>query len=180
MIEIQGRDTCVKGLVWGGFNAHEDHRGNFIKLFNNDFYKEKLSHFCPEEIFMSSSVKGVLRGMHYQIGEFAHNKLVICLSGTIRDVVVDLRPGENFGAVWSSILVPEETQWVYVPVGCAHGFQVLSDVATMLYCVDRVYSLSHDKGVLWDSIDFKWDILPPILSDRDSSHLPLNEHRGAF
>lgn len=152
-----------------------DDRGFFL-----EFYKQ--SEFAaggiPEHFVQdnhSRSVKGVLRGLHYQKDPTSQGKLVHCLGGRIFDVAVDIRKGSHTYGKWvSAELTGENHHILYVPPGFAHGFQVLSDSAEVLYKCTREYSPAEDRGIIWNdpSIAVRWPIDAPILSGKDSL-LPL-------
>lgn len=148
-----------------------DDRGSFLKPYHISCFQELCISFSPVEQFFSISHQSVLRGMHYQQGEHAHDKLVCCISGRALDVVVDVRPDSpNFNQPYAVELIPEAGQALLIPRGYAHGFLSLEDRTLMSYLTTTVHSASHDKGVLWSSIAFDWPILDPVLSERDQLH----------
>ena len=123
----------------------------------------------------SKSTYGVLRGLHYQKNPKAQGKLVRCIKGKILDVAVDIRKGSpTFGKWVSAILSEENKHMLYVPVGFAHGFAVLSEEAEVLYKTTDEYSPEHDRGILWNDpeIGIDWQVENPIISEKDKN-LPL-------
>ena len=95
--------------------------------------------------------------------------------------MVDLRVGSpSFGRYALFDLSAEAANMIYIPKGVAHGFCVLSDVAILVYKVSTVYSALHDAGILWNSADVPWTITDPVLSERDRSHLPLEQYVSPF
>ncbi|RJX16993.1 MAG: dTDP-4-dehydrorhamnose 3,5-epimerase [Desulforudis sp.] len=146
----------------------EDQRGLFVKTFHEQIFAQYglETHFAEE--YYSKSYQGVLRGLHFQVPPHDHAKLVYCLVGQVKDVVVDLRLGSpTYGKFASFILSAEKASMVYIPRGLAHGFYTLSDSATMVYKVTSVYSPPHDTGIRWDSVGIDWPSDNPIISERD-------------
>ncbi len=150
---------------------YPDGRGSFLKPFHKGFFQELGIDFSPVEQFFSMSHKGVLRGMHFQKGEHAHDKLVCCLAGRILDVVVDVRPeSPTFNQPYGVELHSGAGQALLIPKGYAHGFLSLEDGSLMSYLTTTVHAPSHDSGVLWSSIAFDWPLHDPIVSHRDQLH----------
>jgi dTDP-4-dehydrorhamnose 3,5-epimerase len=123
----------------------------------------------------SSSRKGVLRGLHYQVAPYAQSKLVRVLSGVILDVVVDLRTKEKtFGKHFSMELSAENKKQVLIPKGFAHGFITLSDQAEVFYKCDEYYHPEADRGILFSdpalAINWKLGNTDFILSEKDKKH----------
>jgi dTDP-4-dehydrorhamnose 3,5-epimerase len=113
----------------------------------------------------------VLRGLHYQKSPKAQGKLVICMKGRIFDVAVDIRKSSSHYGRWTGVeLTGENRLMLYVPPGFAHGFQVISDTAEVMYkCTDE-YSLPDDRGIIWNDpdINIAWPLTDPVLSCRTS------------
>ena len=152
-----------------------DNRGFFMETY-------KRSEFAAAgigETFMqenhSSSVRGVLRGLHFQVPPRAQSKLVRVLTGNIFDVAVDLRPGPSLGRWVGLELSSADGRMIYLPEWCAHGFCVLSERAEVVYHTSAEYSPDHEAGLLWNdpSIGIEWPIQNPIVSDRDRQWPPL-------
>ena len=128
----------------------------------------------------SSSVKGVLRGLHFQI-EHPQSKLVRVVSGEVFDVAVDLRPDSPTYGKWEgSVLSAENRRQFFVPRGFAHGFLVLSDVAEFCYKCDDVYHPNDEGGLMWNDpeIGIEWPILEGmelVLSEKDKAHPGLKD-----
>jgi len=123
----------------------------------------------------SRSSKGVLRGLHYQLGDAAQGKLVWVTSGTVFDVIVDLRRSSpSFGAWDGYVLNTETHDRLYVPPGCAHGFLVLSDVADFHYKVSMPYRPDMDRSLRWNDpeLAIEWPIeigIEPLVSPKDAA-----------
>lgn len=163
-------------------NVFEDKRGSFIKTFNSDIIKSApFKHFNIDEEFITSSRKHVIRGLHFQIPPFDHNKIVYCLSGRITDVLVDLRKNsKSYGQNLKIDLMGSDNKCVYIPKGFAHGFVSRSDNSTMIYKLDKLYHPDYDKGIKWDSCNINWDENSPILSERDLSFPEFNKFQSPF
>lgn len=148
----------------------QDARGSFVKTFHVGLFRECGLEFEPREEFFTTSAKGVLRGMHFQLPPAAHSKLVYCIAGRVLDVVLDLRKSSpTFGRFCSRELSATNREMFFIPVGFAHGFLALDDGATMVYQTSTVHSPVQDAGVRWDSFGFDWPVKNPVLSERDKS-----------
>lgn len=124
----------------------------------------------------SRSVRGTLRGLHYQNPPFAQGKLVRVLRGEIFDVAVDIRKGSPTWGKWVSTNLSEENKYsLYIPEGFAHGFYVLSDVAEVLYKATNIYSPESEGGIVWNDSDLNipWPVKEPLLSEKDKRLPPL-------
>ena len=158
-----------------------DHRGIFSKSFHEGQFRANGLATDFAEVFYSNSVKGVVRGMHFQLPPNDHDKLVYCVHGEIFDVALDLRRGSPTYAQHESYLVSScKANEIYLPAGFAHGFQALSDEAIVIYHVTKVHSPEHDAGIRWDSAGIEWPITSSIVSQRDSSHILLSEFDSPF
>lgn len=153
-----------------------DKRGNFAKIFNSEFLLSQGISFTPAESFLTRSNKEVLRGMHFQNGISAHEKLVTCIKGTVLDVVVDVRPDSlNFNKPFSVELSESSNKAILIGKGYAHGFLVLDNDSWILYSTTTVHNPTLDCGVLWDSIAFEWPCSRPLLSERDKCHPKIQD-----
>lgn len=156
-----------------------DERGYFMESFNEKTFCEKTgiaAHFVQDN--QSVSTKGVLRGLHYQIGEFAQAKLVQVLQGEVLDVVVDIRPeSETYGKYEAVLLTAENKKQLYIPRGFAHGFLVLSDTALFSYKCDNFYHKEAETGIAFDdpSIGIDWNFPKEkmIISEKDQNNPTL-------
>lgn len=163
--EIPG---CIKSPV-----AHtSDPRGSFSKVLSTPIRSSMGHDFNAREIFWSRSRRGVIRGMHLQLPPYEGAKLVWVTIGEIRDVVVDLRPSSPTFRQHCTFEMNPASGPLFVPVGCAHGFEVLSDEAVVNYAQECDYSPASDSGIRWNSFGCEWLTKDPIVSDRDAS-LPL-------
>lgn len=152
-----------------------DERGFFLESFKeSEFASNGIKTTFVQDNF-SHSVKGVLRGLHYQKNPKAQAKLVIALRGEIFDVTVDIRKDSPTYGKWvGEILSENNHNSLYIPEGFAHGFCVLSEEADVLYKVSQEYSPEHEKGIIWNDpeVNITWPIDKPILQEKDSK-LPV-------
>jgi dTDP-4-dehydrorhamnose 3,5-epimerase len=160
-----------------------DGRGFFLELYKHtDFAAAGIREHLVQDNY-SKSVQGVLRGLHYQKSPRAQGKLVMCLKGGIYDVAVDIRKGSPHYGKWEGVELTEESRlMLYVPPGFAHGFQVLTGTAEVLYkCTDE-YSPSNDRGIIWNDPEIRiaWRLPDPILSPKDKLHPLLHDADNNF
>lgn len=170
--------TAIEGCFLFRFNPRfEDERGVFVKPLHLDFLKQHGVEFECRESFISFSKHNVLRGMHFQIPPHDHAKVVSCLDGEIFDVVVDLRPeSKTYQKAISFRLKGPSGEALYIPSGCAHGFQVLSkDGAWVAYYTSREHHAESDRGILWSSVPIDWPLDQPVVSGRDQKFPNMNE-----
>ncbi len=151
----------------------QDDRGYFFESYQSEKFKAAtgLSPVFVQDN-QSKSVKGVLRGLHFQSGEYAQAKLVSVLQGAVLDVAVDLRKDSpTFGQYHAEVLTAENKHQLFIPRGFAHGFLVLSDTAEFFYKCDNYYHRAADGGVRFDDpeIGIDWGIPTEdlLLSDKD-------------
>lgn len=165
-------------------SIHADERGFFVETYKHNWHEQV--GIPPEESFVqdnhSRSSHGVVRGMHFQIGDGVA-KLVRCARGSILDVAVDLRQGSPTYGEWEGIeLSDENMRELYVPVGFAHGFCVLSEVADVLYKQTTYYDGAVERGIAWNDPDVGVEWPLPIeqltVSDRDAEAPRLSEMAG--
>lgn len=167
------RDSLrIQGLYIMEPTIHRDERGFFMESYNRrDFEEAGLSMSFVQDN-QSSSIKGVLRGLHYQ-KKYPQGKLVRVLKGSVFDVAVDLRVSSNtFGKWYGLVLSEENKKMFYIPEGFAHGFLVLSDIAEFFYKVTDFYHPGDEAGISYDDpeIGVEWPIekgMRLILADRD-------------
>ena len=158
-----------------------DARGDFRKVFDAA-QLEQLGLGTPvEEIYLTTSEPGVIRGMHLQLPPHDHVKLVCCLQGRVLDVLVDLRVGSPMHGRFETIeLEACRPQALLVPKGVAHGFCVLEGPATLLYAVSTRHAPQHDSGIRWDSFGMNWPVTKAVVSDRDAALPTLADFASPF
>jgi dTDP-4-dehydrorhamnose 3,5-epimerase len=150
-----------------------DGRGYFMESFNRNTFQNGINqeiNFVQDN--QSFSTKGVLRGLHYQTGEYAQAKLVRVLQGEVLDVAVDIRPeSDTFGQYEAVHLSAENQRQFFVPRGFAHGFLVLSNTATFFYKCDNFYNKESEGGLIYNdatvNIDWQFPTEKLLVSDKD-------------
>ncbi len=170
------QETEIPGLIEiASFNA-DDIRGCFTKDYAKEVFEAKGIYHDVEEIFYTTSKKGVLRGLHFQRVK-QQSKLVRCICGHVWDVVVDLRKDSPAFKKWIAFnLIGEKHNEILIPVGCAHGFLVLEDAIVSYKCGEKFYG-EYDGGIRWNDPDIgvEWplDLIGSeeklILSDKDKN-----------
>jgi dTDP-4-dehydrorhamnose 3,5-epimerase len=164
-------DQTLNGVVLLEPTIHEDDRGSFYESYNHKTFQDLIGfngHFVQENL--STSIRGVLRGIHYQLPK-PQGKLVRCIDGAIWDVAVDLRRSSPTFRSWKGYeLTAENRRQLWIPVGFGHGFIVVSESAQVLYGTTELWDPDCDRAVRWDDpeIAVQWPHEgPPLLSDRD-------------
>jgi dTDP-4-dehydrorhamnose 3,5-epimerase len=162
-------DTSLPGVYVLEPRVFSDARGFFAETYNARQFRELgiTSEFVQDN--HSQSVRGTLRGLHYQL-RHPQAKLCRVVVGEVLDVAVDIRLGSpTFGQSFSVKLSAENKRQIYIPRGFAHGFVVLSEVAEFLYKCDDFYHGDDDRGVYWNdpALGIDWGVPEPLLSDKD-------------
>ncbi len=163
-----------------------DERGYFTETFRKDIFEEAVGYkinFVQDN--ESSSSKGILRGLHYQISPYSQAKLVRVIEGKVLDICLDIRKSSpTFGQYVAVELSSENKYQLFVPHGFAHGFVVLSDKAIFSYKVDSYYAPNFERGIAFDDQDLSIDWKLPkdnlILSDKDKNHPSLADSKDLF
>lgn len=160
----------IAGVLLVEPKVFPDARGFFMETYKqSDFAAVGIRESFVQENHSRSS-RGILRGLHFQRGPAAQAKLVRAIVGEIFDVAVDLRrDSPSFGKWVGATLTAENKRMLYLPPWCAHGFQVLSEVAEVLYKTSREYAPEHEGGIAWNdaAVGIVWPITGPTLSERD-------------
>jgi len=167
--------TEFEGLLIIKPTVFSDSRGYFLESYNSETWKKLGILFNPVQDNESKSVKGVIRGLHYQLNPFAQAKLIRVIDGSILDVALDLRGNSpTYGKSFSYELTSESKSQLLIPRGFAHGFSVLSETAVIQYKVDNIYNPAAERGInLLDSslvIDWKTNLSKAIISDKDRNN----------
>ena len=167
--------TKLDGVLLLSSKVIEDSRGLFFESYNHRIFSKifKRNIVFVQDI-QSSSMRGVLRGLHFQSYPEDQGKLVRCLRGSIWDVVVDLRQNSPTLGQWMAHeLSAENYQQLWIPTGFAHGFLVRSEDAEVLYKVTRYWSPEHEVTLAWNdpALNIKWPLDgSPILSEKDRNN----------
>lgn len=166
--------TEIPDLIIVKPKIFSDERGFFLEFYKkSDFERAGIdTNFVQDN--HSKSVKGVLRGLHYQLDPMAQGKLVKCIKGKIFDVAVDIRRGSPTYGKWIGIELSEENKlMLWIPKGFAHGFLTLSSEAEIIYKISGAeYSPQHDRSIRWNDpeININWPTTEePILSEKDKN-----------
>jgi dTDP-4-dehydrorhamnose 3,5-epimerase len=164
-------ETTLKGVFVIGAEKLVDERGFFARAWcQNGFKNHSLTSSFVQANISFNNKTGTLRGMHYQVAPYEEIKLVRCTRGAIYDVVIDLRPISPTYKRWVGVeLTADNYNMLYVPEGCAHGFQTLSDDAEVFYQVSQFYSPAHERGIRYNDPAFgiDWPMEVQIISDKD-------------
>jgi len=165
-------ETPLKGVLVIKPDLFGDSRGYFFESYKSIEYSKYgiPSDFVQDNI--SRSVKGTVRGLHYQVGEFAQGKLCQVIYGKVLDVVVDIREkSPTFGKHFSVLLSEKEHCQIWIPPGFAHGFSVLSDYAIFHYKCTQFYNKESEHSINYadSELNIDWKVDDPIVSDKDKS-----------
>jgi dTDP-4-dehydrorhamnose 3,5-epimerase len=164
------KDTELKDVKIVEPQVFSDYRGIFMETYKEKDFREAGIDVEFIQDNYSKSEHGVLRGLHYQKGEYAQGKLVRCAQGVIMDVIVDLRKdSETFGKTKKVILSEYNKKMLWIPRGFGHGFYTLSETAEVQYKVDNEYAPEQEAGIAWNDpeLDINWPTEDPKLSDKD-------------
>lgn len=167
---MKAEKTFIDGLLVIKPDVFKDERGYFFESFSNAKYYELglLDSFVQDNI--SKSVKGTIRGLHYQIGDYAQGKLCQVISGNVLDVAVDIRFGSpTFGKHFAIELSDENNFQLWMPPGFAHGFSVLSEEAYFHYKCTAYYHKDSERSIIFDDPDLAvdWKVDASVISAKD-------------
>jgi dTDP-4-dehydrorhamnose 3,5-epimerase len=165
-------ETGFKGLTLIKPTIHTDTRGYFFESFNLINFQNAGISFTPVQDNESKSIKGVIRGMHYQLNPFPQAKLIRVVMGKIFDVALDIRKESLTFGKWFGIELDSDTKdQLLIPHGFAHGFSVLSDIAVIQYKCDGVYNAQYERGINLNdpALDIYWKLgsTVPVISEKD-------------
>ena len=166
--------TKLEGVVIIEPDVFGDNRGFFMESWNKKKMAEAgLDYDFVQDNHSKSTVKGTLRGIHFQQGDKAQAKLVRCVKGAVLDVAVDLRKNSPTFKQWVGVELSEENKkQLLIPRGFGHGFVTLTDDVEFLYKADNYYAPEADAGIRWNDpeIGIEWGVENPILSDKDKQN----------
>lgn len=177
-------DTPIEGLKIFEPKVFEDDRGYFYEAYNKERFEAAGITNAFVQDNQAKSARGVLRGLHYQVGDYAQAKLVRVIEGEVLDMVVDIREGSaTYGQWFSLLLSAENKRQLFIPRGFAHGYLVLSSMAEFFYKCDNFYSKTHEGGIIYNdpqlNIDWQFDLNEVVLSEKDKQLPAFGEHRKA-
>jgi dTDP-4-dehydrorhamnose 3,5-epimerase len=173
-------ETKIKDLIIIEPKVYSDGRGYFFETYQEQRYKENGIPYKFVQDNRSKSIKGVLRGLHFQKTK-PQGKLVSVTSGEVLDVAVDLRiNSETFGSYESVVLTEDNKRQFFVPPGFAHGFLVLSDTAEFTYKCTDYYDPADEGGIIWNDpeLAIDWGVDIPALSEKDQSLHTFSEYKS--
>ena len=165
--------TKLDGVVIVEPKVFGDHSGFFMESWSQKKMEAAgLFYNFVQDNHSSSTVKGTLRGIHFQRGDKAQAKLVRCVKGAVLDVAVDLRPASPTYKQWVAVeLSAENKKQLMIPRGFGHGFVTLTDDVEFLYKADNYYAPEADGGIRWNDpeLNIDWGVDSPVLSDKDAN-----------
>lgn len=167
-------ETPLKGAFAIENESLKDSRGIFARLFCQNSLKEITKHISIAQVNYSLTIqKGAVRGLHFQYPPKSEIKMVRCLTGSVFDVIVDIRQNSATFLHWyGETISAENMKMMYVPEGFAHGFQTLQESCIMLYLHTEFYSPSHEGALRYNDprLGIRWPLAVTQLSDRDQKH----------
>lgn len=167
-------ETKLKGVFIIELEKLEDERGFFARTWDKKTFEEYgLNSKVVQCSISFNKLKGTIRGMHFQIPPYEESKIVNCIKGKIFDVIIDMRSDSETFKKWISIELSDlNKKMIYIPEGCAHGFQTLEDNTLVYYQISEIYSPDHARGVRWDDKAFQieWPYKKTVISKKDSSY----------
>lgn len=176
--------TKLDGVVIIEPDVFGDNRGFFMESWNKKKMEEAgLYYDFVQDNHSKSTLKGTLRGIHFQKGDKAQAKLVSCVKGAVLDVVVDLRKNSPTFKQWVGVeLSAENKKQLLIPRGFGHGFVTLTDDVEFLYKADNYYAPEADAGIRWNDPDIgvEWGVENPILSEKDKNNPFLKDCEELF
>lgn len=175
--------TDFKGLYVIEPDVFEDSRGYFFESYNKEKYEEHGIDVNFVQDNISKSVRGTVRGLHYQVGEKAQGKLCQVLFGKVLDVAVDIRfDSPTFGKHFALELSNETKNQLWIPPGFAHGFSVLSEFAVFSYKCTEYYSKPDERTILYNDplLNIDWKVVNPVISEKDLQAKPFKEIEKDF
>ena len=162
--------TEIEGVLLIEPRVFPDDRGFFFESFNDKRYKEAGLELDFVQDNVSRSKKGTIRGLHYQVGEFAQGKLCQVVKGRVLDVAVDIRHGSpTFGKYVEAELTEDNHLQIWLPPGFAHGFSVLSDEAIFLYKCTALYDKDSERSIIYNDpyLGIDWRVSEANVSEKD-------------
>jgi dTDP-4-dehydrorhamnose 3,5-epimerase len=180
-MEIERKE--ISGLIEFFPKTFGDSRGFFIESFHSERYSKILGPINFIQDNMSSSIRGVLRGLHFQKPPFTQGKLVSVIQGSVLDVAVDLRKNSpTFGQHEKVILTGEKKNQFWIPEGFAHGFVALEDNTIFCYKCTNYYHPDSEETILWNdrTLNIDWQIDNPVISDKDKNGLIFSDFETPF
>lgn len=176
MFEVENFE--IEGLKLIKPKIFSDNRGDFIEFFSDKVFREKVENVDFVQDNLSSSSRGVIRGLHHQWRK-PQGKLVSVMSGEVLDVVVDIRIGSRTYGKWAACKLSDENKHqLYIPPGLAHGFQVLSTTAKFYYKCTDYYDPGYETTILFNDprLGIEWEQIDQIVSEKDMNGITLDTY----
>jgi dTDP-4-dehydrorhamnose 3,5-epimerase len=177
-VEVRFTSTAIDGVIVVELDLHVDERGGFARTYcDREFEAAGLPTAYPQCNLSVNHRAGTLRGLHFNAEPYCEAKLVRCVRGAIHDVVVDLRAGSPTLFQHVAIeLTADNRLALFVPTGCAHGFETLEDSTDVFYQMSSSYVPSAARGIRWDdaALHIPWPVIPTVMSDADAGYPDLD------
>jgi dTDP-4-dehydrorhamnose 3,5-epimerase len=173
---LQRIETALPGIVELRPKVFRDPRGFFMETYHREKFAALGIHDAFVQDNHSSSSKGTLRGLHYQL-QHPQAKLCRVIEGEAYDVALDIRVGSPTFGKWAGLLLSaKEQNQIYIPPGFAHGFLALSETVQFLYKCSDFYDPADECGILWNdpALQISWRISDPLISEKDAKYPPLS------
>jgi dTDP-4-dehydrorhamnose 3,5-epimerase len=180
---LEFEKTFIEGLIVVKPDIFPDKRGFFLESYNREKYFKGGIDYQFVQDNLSKSVKNTLRGLHYQVGDFAQGKLCTVISGIVQDVAVDIRTGSpTYGKYFDIELNDENKYQLWIPPGFAHGFAVISDTAIFSYKCSALYSKKDERSIVYNDVqvNINWKVKEPILTEKDLGAKKFSEIEKDF
>lgn len=180
---IKRIDTSIQDLFIIEPRIFFDDRGFFFESYSSKVYNNIGLDYNFVQDNISKSIKGTIRGLHYQVGDFAQGKLCQVIVGSVLDVAVDIRfNSPTFGKYFAVELSEKNKRQFWIPPGFAHGFAVLSDEAVFMYKCTNYYDKASERCIIYndDELKINWGIKNPIISDKDLHGISFNQIEKDF
>jgi len=174
---MEFKKLSIDGLVLINPKIHKDSRGYFYETFNDRLFKKNGIDINFLQDNESLSVKGILRGLHFQNPPYGQGKLVRVGSGSILDVAVDIRKNSKTYGQYESMLLSEENKLMFwIPEGFAHGFLSLENNTKLIYKCTNIYNRDSESGIKWNDkkLNIDWNYTDPLVSEKDDELLEFN------
>lgn len=185
-MEVTVVDPAIPEVRLVRVEKYGDHRGFFSETYNQKVFADAGIHaeFVQDNHSLSAD-QGTVRGLHFQVGPFAQDKLIRVVRGAVFDVAVDIRRGSpTYGRYAAAVLSAAAWNQLYVPVGFAHGFCTVEPGTEVLYKVSALYSREHERGLLWNDPDLAipWPVEAgaAVLSEKDRANPRLRDLPAHF
>ena len=163
-------ETAIDGCFLVHYPIFKDERGFFAEIYKASVFKELKLPYLNQDNFLYS-IRGAIRAMHWQSEPYTQAKLVHVIKGSIFDVIYDLREDSRTVGKYANFNLNEGSPMLYVPAGCAHGFQTTSDDSIVTYKTDKEYEPKSQNSFLWNDpeVGIEWPIPNAIVSEKDAA-----------